>query len=160
MDVSFSQENGGRIMALHLARCKAGIRIDVKAAPLVEDFFRQWALGMAPESLGNYGRQWSPTDPTKRLNVYPLHSERIEQERYSLWHPGRGLSFDGRTNISFLRLEGISNPDGVSFTVEEVMSKSELDNLADRIKLGCGWFYAEYIKDTRYDVVLDARPRL
>jgi hypothetical protein len=154
--VDVNLDRGGTIVRLHMARHNGGIRIDLKLAPIVEDFFKQWAQGAKPEAVDNYGRNWLPVKRDSRLLVYSFPTDHIESS-YTIWHPGRNLSWDGRTNISFLRLAGASSEDGISFTVDDLVSKSELENVAERVKRGCGWFYTEYIKPTGFDITLEAR---
>lgn len=160
MDVSVDKKNGVNVVRLHMGRCKDGIRIDVKLDQIIEDFFTKWSLGQRPEDVANYGRSWTPTrQEDSPLLVYPLPMDRIEPYKYTIWHPGRPLMWDQMTNISFLRLSGASRPEGVSFTVEDLVSKAELENLAEKVKRGCAWFYQEYIKPTDFDIHVEARER-
>jgi len=55
-------------------------------------------------------------------------------------------------NLSFLRLVGISEPEGVSFLIKSVHSRSGLKKLVDLIQTAQNMFYQDYIKTVEYTV--------
>jgi hypothetical protein len=73
-----------------------------------------------------------------------------ELPRFDIYSIGRSISALGERgqNISFLRLVGVSSPNGVSFLYENVVSRSGLDQMAERIRVATGTFYDQYVKPT------------
>lgn len=153
--------NGETVIQVALRRCKDGVRVHVKVVPDVEDFFRHWGGGQQ-DNIINFGRTWLPynsdtgravSDGSRALNIWSFgQTKPMDKESRSLWHPGRPLTHDGLVNISFLRIVGISAPEGLSFVSDELMSRSELEIVTSKVERSLAWFYREYINPVNMSV--------
>lgn len=61
-------------------------------------------------------------------------------------------------NLSFLRLCGVSDMDGVAFTIKGVWERGSIDALADKIDRTCNRFYREFLKPYRVIVTCSTQP--
>lgn len=61
-------------------------------------------------------------------------------------------------NISFLRLVGVSDGPGVSFTVRGVYSREAINRLGERIKQATNRFYREFLKPYKLIVTVSTMP--
>lgn len=59
---------------------------------------------------------------------------------------------DNVLNLSFIRLVGISNPEGVKFLLKSVISFGSLQRLRDQIQTAQNTFFRNYIKTIEYVV--------
>lgn len=135
-------------IAITLGRHRDGIKVHVKTWPDVEVFFSKWSGGVQERPA--HGRLWKPVgDSELRLWALALHNVNPTPMRpYSLVHSGAGFVVgDGYANISFLRLIGISEPEGRSFVMETVLGKSEVASMAQRLSDACNLYYGEYLQD-------------
>lgn len=155
MNADMLTPSGAKVIHTFLRRCKEGVRVDLKVEPEIEEFFKSWSGG-SNSSVDNYGRQWHSLNGSP-IQVYDFEDRGMEQGRFSLWSPGRSLHLDGHVNVSFLRIVGASEGDGVSLIIEDLVSRTELENLAEKIKRGCAWFYMEYVKPVNYEITVEAR---
>lgn len=97
-------------------RNNVGLILDVRADPMVEDFFQGKAGGKvtAVEALGP---SWIPIAPTEKLESYVIDKGAIPGNAVTLANVGRPLLIDTRgidmngslkVNLSFLMLKDIS----------------------------------------------------
>ena len=145
--------NNESIIRTRFRRHRDGVQVFLKVAPEVEDFFRHWSMDSNDDVI-SFGRHWMPS-PGGRLFVWrtPIEQDRYEDGGgFSLTHPSRPLRVDGRVNISFLRLVGAS--EGVTFITEDLMSKTEIEAMAERVKRAQARFYQEYLKPLEVDVII------
>ena len=140
--------------------------VNIWARPEVEDFMRSLGTG-EQQDVQTLGRYWTPHGINKqerKLYVYEL-SQSLgpltvgEQLTYRFDLPGQPLTAksendrpfggsDGREvlNMSFLRCVGISDPNGVSFSVAGVFERKSIDRLGKYIELATQRFYREFLK--------------
>lgn len=137
---------------IELRRHKDGIKVTVKVFPEVEAFFEKWSGGLQEQP--GYGRLWRFGDGA----LWTLGAANINPSAmrpYSLAHGGAGFYLDnGYVNISFLRLVGVSMPEGRSIIVETVMGRGEIAQLAQRLSEACNLFYGEYLQPVNVRAVV------
>lgn len=149
------------VFTLH--RSPAGLTMAIYVHPVVEEFIR--GLSATPEvatvDAKTLGRYWRSKDDTKPLLVYrteKLPPQEYEEDgvRFTIDKPGDQLlleaqnSLTGRNeaivNLSFLRLQGISEEKGVEFGVRGVYSYESLKEMDRRLTAGIRKFYTRYLK--------------
>jgi hypothetical protein len=144
--------NGMRIV---LSRTKDGVIFQIKASDFVENFMRSLGNGTL-EEVELSGTAWGPLTQTS-LKVYNASPESLttmeSQVRYQLSAPGSklisGANYDGQVfyNLSFLRLVGISSPDGVRFLLRNtVLNHEGLLDLRDKLTQLCKQFHTDFIR--------------
>lgn len=140
-----------------------GLLVTVKTIPDVEDLFKSWGDG-TKQHVTAHGRNWVSKNNAAPLHVYNLSSNsgllQRDEGRYRIDHVGQLLDTNdpssglGATNMSFLRLVGISNPEGVSFYVRGVYSQEEMRLIAKGISLSARRIYANWLCPIDLRVVL------
>lgn len=136
-------------VAIKLNRRKndCGVEMSVEASPRVEEFMSMLGGGET-DPLEAYGRMWISPDAEHPLLVYRLF-ENPEQRnaRYDITSPAGAFrdSMSGRTNLSFLRIAGISRPGGIKFKIGVPVSNGELDDLAKTLTFGSRQFITDYL---------------
>ncbi len=137
-----------------LHRSLAGLSIDVKVHPGVEEFFRLRSVG-EQVAVSTIGRHWTPTDKTKPLMAYGYHA--LESLRSD---DGATISVDRLgspiietknngeviVNISFLRLVGASEGAGIRFNINGVYSDKYLRTMREYLGNAQKKFYIEYLR--------------
>lgn len=138
-----------------LHRTAAGLSITIWAVPEVEEFMRRVGNGETV-AVSSIGRHWvSPTGEALYAYAMPLLSELLHTDE------GAPITLDrlgcpllenitgGKyetINLSFLRLRGISDGQGVTFGVRGVYSLGHLRKLLDRINGATRKFYVDYMR--------------
>jgi len=159
METNVVAEGGDVVISTRLRRTKDGLMVNVKVSPEVEELFRTWG-GARTEECKLYGRMWKPVTETQQLQLWRCFQTHHNTGGHSstpiFWKGGRLPMEDGIVDISFIRLVGASNPEGVTFYVDTLIGYSELDSVADKIKTATGWFYGEFVKpvELKIDVQL------
>lgn len=102
-----------------------GLVIHVKADPRIEDFARSLGNGTKGDIAG-YGRRWFPVNPGI-IEVYHM-AEDFPATAYTLDAVGdelrpRRFAAGGRVNLSFLRVAGIGDPQGIQLGLTGPFSK-------------------------------------
>lgn len=143
---------------VNLRRDRHGITVMVKTTPEIEEFFKHWGSGAAEGTM--FGRLWkNPDDPTKKVLVWsfePPYSTREGEASYSLIHTGQGLMTEfGSVNLSFLRLVGSS--EGVTVSIETMISREELDRVCAKLKKAIGDFYRDYIQTLNMQIYVGVK---
>lgn len=179
-------KGGETCIQVILHRSTAGLTINVRAHPAVEDFVRSMGTGDVTD-IRLMGRHWVPADgkvngnkrnPTGEqgpLLIYNLAINpgimgledgtafRIDKPGWQLNDPvedpadgGNGrralqidpytMKYKTVTNLSFIRLVGISEGAGVKFGIDGVFTTDGVQTLADRIKASSRRFYIQYMK--------------
>lgn len=151
-----------------LVRSMRGLTVNIRVLPPVEEFFRNAGSGETVD-VKVMGRMWQsfPKDATP-LRIYssdaPLPNINLDDggvctfNRFgtpiveSIATVGGGRS--KQTNLGFLRLVGISEPDGISFLVKGVHTTEALREMKDRIGEGTRRFYHSYLKTVKMDVMV------
>lgn len=135
-----------------LTRSSKGLRLSIKAHPLIEQLLREWSTHEAI-SVGTLGREWFPSDK-EPFQVWSLNQSlgpqlfgpalyyRIDQPGTPLIKIGDGMT---TINISFLRLIGISEGTGKTFDIKGVYSKDYIHDLGQKLITACKSFYASYL---------------
>lgn len=129
---------------LSIGRTSKGLEVWVKAVPEIEQFCKAQS-DSKKDGVEVYARGWISDKP---LEAYRFKANLAEQG-YSLIYVGGSLdvqtSEDGRVNLSFLRLVGISEPEGVKFTVAGPFSREYLDRIGQGIIQQLRTFVRDYI---------------
>lgn len=122
-------------LEMTLKRGGRGLEMWVKGQPEIEEFFKGLSRGRTqPMSL--YGRDWFHPDDSKDIRVYDLDESRVTVGTGYLLNKVAESLEDGRTNkvnLSFLRFEGISSPEGIKFIVAGPYSKDYSTTIADKL---------------------------
>lgn len=129
-----------------LRRTGVGLEVNVKLLPEVEDFMRTLGAGRTVP-VNDYGRHWVPQLKSVPFIAYDL-LERIdgEQEMYRIDAIGQPLSYEGYTNLAFLRLVGASEGAGAGFFLKGVYSTQALRTLKESIASSARQFFIEYLR--------------
>jgi hypothetical protein len=161
------KKSGEMPIIVGLSRHKAGLKLQVKGLPIVEDFFRDFAQGEV-QPVVNHARHWYPVSG-KPLMVYALPKSlgqmvADDDTRFTLDKVGNPLLIqthadrpDTSLNLSFLRLVGISEGDGVAFTVKGAMDLEETRRLAQRIMLASRRFFIAYMRPVNINVFVSTQ---
>jgi len=165
-------KGGEKVLWMKIAQMKDSVHLHLKAHPMVETFFRELSGGKEDSVSGRGGGYWFGVD-NKELKVY-----RLNPAGMSYSGPGYGLDADGFqlntsdngngpfANLAFLRLKGISDPDGVKLGVHGVMSLSARRQLKDATRSGMSRFVRDYLipvtieLDIRVDERVDDKSRI
>jgi hypothetical protein len=177
MGDAITNKQGEDVIHTHLKRTTQGLLVTIKTHPNVEKFMQRLSGNnvMPVQSMGrNWLTEW--TDPATgekhMINPEPLRAYQfftsIEPFRTNdgMWvnidrlgHPLSEVTSESRSgmaeeqlNLSFLRLVGTSNPDGVKFLLRSVHSTGALRKLRDSIQNAQNIFYNDYIRTIEYVV--------
>lgn len=147
-------KSGEKAISTTVQRTSRGLVLRVQLHPVVEDFIKNSSNGdFTPVKM--FGRKWTPCDD---LCVYDIPSSMLGivgvdgELSYRLDKPGWDLfTTDERTgrkviNMSFLRLVGASQPDGVAFSVGGVYERSDVTWIASAINDAGKAIYTQYIR--------------
>lgn len=139
---------------MNIRRARKGTIFTVKVDPRVEDFFKGLGNGNA-DPLEMYGRTWLPTTD-QPIQVYNLHTDLDPRfrDRYTVNHVSGDMSFEGVTNLSFLRFVGVSEGEGVSFLVALPLSLHKITTLKNDILDGVRAILYEHIVPTNITLEL------
>jgi len=159
------------------AKTSAGIIVKVWAQPAVEDFIRLVGTGELNSTLV-FGRYWEPLPPMTDLQVYrwnqDVHTQALSgvisegNTFYRLDRPGNLLietdtnPYSGVprniVNLSFLRLAGISNEQGVGFKLRGVHASDTVKNMRDQIGTAVRSFISMFLKPISLKIVVSTEP--
>lgn len=119
-----------------------GLLFSAKAHPVVEEWARSLGDGLTRE-VAAHGRSWTAVGGSP-LRVYNM-SQNIEEGTYHINYAGRPLVYENAINLSWLRLQGISEGDGIKFAVAGVMDKDAIHDLRDRMINAARSFCLSYL---------------
>lgn len=155
-------KRGEQYGAFTLHRSPAGLTMSIHVHPIVEEFVQGLTGTEATQvDVKTLGRYWRPLREDIPLMVWRTeklpHSEYEEDStRFTLDKPGDPLLADyadpltGRTakmvNLSFLRLVGISEARGVTFSIKGVYSYEVLKEMDRNLTAALRKFYNRYLK--------------
>lgn len=161
-------------MMAEFERSGVGLRINIKAHPVVEEFMRRSLDTPEPsiQAVEEFGRSWEAArgESKKELLVYGIPKELCGTFQvsggtaYRLDRPGQpifvnGDGLDSRSgsiprilNLSFLRLVGISEEGGVTFHIGGIYSDETIDNLDRALNLATKEVYNQFMKPIKITV--------
>ena len=139
-----------------LRRHRDGIKLTIKTIPEVEEFFRRWSGEMTERP--QHGRLWR-SDDDRPIDLWTLGMANIgpnASRPWTLLHSGLGFYADhDYPNISFLRMIGVSEPNGRSIVIEALVGRGEIATLGQRLSDACNMFYTEYIQSVNIRAVVN-----
>ena len=142
-------KGGETIIRAGFQRTLSGIKITVKAIPTVEEFFKYCGTGdiLPVATVGH--RYWIPQN-NQVLNVYDIPPSMVSAfPEGLLQHCGYPITGDGGCfNLSILRLVGISEGNGVTFTIKGVMSDKQITNVGNLFSSASKQFYRTFLRPT------------
>jgi len=126
-----------------------GFTFWIKALPLLEEFVKSLGTGDVTDA-SNLGRQWVALPEQPAIQIYDL-SRPVDLPGFTLNAPGQSFKMpDVRTgadtiNLSFLRIKGISDMNGVKFGLKDLYPKSEAPIVKQAIGTALKRFCDEYL---------------
>lgn len=159
LDAGITNAAGDQVITIDLIRHRMGVKVKVHVAHHVEEFFKHWGGGVSgPPSAGRIWQVVHPQDPPLRVWSFDVAVNADESQPYSLFHTGSGFITDhGTINLSFIRLVGAS--EGRSLIVDTVVSRTELERIALRLRKAEEQFYAEYIQSVHLSIFVGVKDR-
>ena len=164
-------KRGETSLTVTLIRSASGLTVSVKAHPQVEAFMRGLGEGQTTDAKAA-GPYWRPVGSSpKPLMIY---SQNVAVEPVflnsgdvvNINHCGQPLLIpynDGNpgkrtmVNLSFLRLVGVSEDAGVTFSVRGVHSFEAVNKMREQIGEGYKRFYQTYMKPIMADIVVSTQ---
>jgi len=164
VDLQTGLEN---VIAVALKRNSAGLSINVKTHPRVERFFAGLVDGAEPTDVALYNRFWVPEN--QNLRIYTLPNDKAitgeivtARGSYRLDQPGAPLSIKGglgpTVNLSFLRLVGTSEENGVTFYIRGVYRDEGVEEARRGIEAASQAFYTSFLKPISVTVIVSTIP--
>lgn len=152
---------------IRLRRALGGLNITVQAHKELEALFRSWGDGSVHEVREFVRSGWLPVGTTEPLCLYHMRTNMENlvgdsDQPYTLSMPGQPLLLpdprsgdpDRMVNMSFLRLVGISEGSGVSFTVKGVWTLEAIRDLRLSMQNVVRRFYNSYLRPVDTSLVL------
>lgn len=141
-----------------------GLELELYAHPRVEQFFKILAGTTKPVNIeGCGGKLWFSPEG-KQLQIYNFPQVRdIRDAPYTYFYPGYGFNntdlglADYSTNLSFLRLIGISEPGGVKLGIKSVMSFPAREELKESLIMSVRKFIRENLSKTKLELIITQR---
>jgi len=140
-----------------ILRSPKGLQMSCQAHAVVEEFMNVAGNGEV-SPIEHYGRKWTRQGSDAILQVYDIPASMNGTQMintkagYRIDIPGREVVYnDDRSglkvvNMSFLRLVGVSGPEGVSFNVAGVHSEEDAIWIATQIREASRVIYNQYMK--------------
>lgn len=165
---SSAKKAGDSIITTGIRRSLGGITISVHAHPKVEEFMK--SLGSGEElDVRTLGRNWTSVSKDIPLLVYHIDNSMVQTSfpKFCLNRAGQDLQImtskarprnlddspsppptpaEFITNLSFLRLKGISSETGVSFRYAQVLTPEGMIKLRDAITEAEDAFHKTFLK--------------
>lgn len=153
-------KRGESCVSLSFRRNMAGLSLSVKTHPGIETFFRSLSTGEFSDVTG-IGRHWIPiggvplrihnlVEQVPTISIEAGRRIRFDRPGQQLLAPSGATSPDGvplqDVNLSFLRLIGISEGAGVTFTVRGVYSEQAVNQMRDTLAEAAKKFYQTFMK--------------
>lgn len=138
-------KSGEQKLQIDIRRGTKGIRLTVRAAKDIEEHFREQLNDS--DRVNDFGRIWVGQGLSIWNLAAPVGTQFIGGQGYTIERPGMSLlTGDEIVNISFLRLVGISEPQGVTFEIRGAFSVSYVQNLVRKLTTAAKAYYAEFLK--------------
>lgn len=135
-------KGGESYLRMSVDRTSKGMEIFVKVHPDVEKFLLESSGGQL-DALDAFGRNWYSPEGA------PLKAYRMEQMLNGVgFHFGNlcgGLQGKAGTNLSWLQLQGISRPEGLSFIVTGPVSRQFVIDFPKAAGQAAREFFKNYI---------------
>lgn len=145
-------KGGETMISLGIRRSTRGLIVSARVHPLFEEYFRE----QANEKLlvDEINRQWFPIKDQPALEVWHIIHDpgvvRGNAASYRINQPGSPLTAsdpNGKIiNLSFLRLVGVSEPNGIQFEVKGAFTLTYIRQLASEIGGAVKQFYTDCLK--------------
>ena len=145
-------------LQLSIVRTGKGVELEIKAHPLIEDYFKLLCADMT-HPLEQHGKLlYSPSG--EQLEVYRINYDTIQV------HPGSSFYFSGiqevldvdrdmdGVNLSFLLLKGVSREGGIKVGIKTVKSFQALKTFKTRVGKGVKGFCREFLTAVRLKLVV------
>lgn len=116
----------------------------VPPAPQVQPQVRLGEI-QVDELISTYGGRWRPFDPEEKLMIYKNSYGNFDNPYYNLDKVGGIIHPNGDVNLSFLRIQGISKPNGIKFVVLGPIGRNDARNISTRILAYAKQFFTDYI---------------
>ena len=154
IDAGYTNQAGEKVIAIDLLRSRLGVRMKIRIHPDIEDFFKRWGGG--GQTGNEFGRLWQPFTVGDKLQYWTFAPTKAKEDGFYLHTTGGPLILeDGTTNLSMLRIVGASQ--GVDFIYDAVMSKSEMEKVAAKLRKAAERFYLEYIQPVHMQIFVGVR---
>jgi len=131
-----------------------GIEVWAKFDPTVEDLIKSACTGGGTytQPMEALGRQWRGMDPTPEIKVYELERS-LDGATYTLSNVcGPIKDNKGRTNLSFLLMEGIGSENGVRFVIGGPVQAEQVSEYGKNVVKDIGRFLREYLVPINIDI--------
>lgn len=117
---------------ISFSRGRGGLEVAVKTVPQIEAFMK--SLGEDHGPMTAYGKNWHSLNG-KEIFIHGMTKVDFPSPNYAINRVAEPLESpkDGRINLSFLRMVGISEPQGVRFGVTGPFSKPYIRELSKKI---------------------------
>lgn len=125
-------KGGATWFNIAIERGPKGLEIFAKTDPRVENFIKSLGAGKK-DDVTLYGRSWHSLSG-KPLEIHQIESQQkgqLGQVGYTLDAPAEGFQSqrDGCINLSFLRIVGIGDAEGIRFGISGPHSKTHVREL-------------------------------
>lgn len=137
--------------SMQAARAGAGWVLKAKVPKVVEDWIKLFGDEAKKDVDGGL---WAKLDGGK-LQYWYAKKPLPQEEDYSFNGIGSPLVNEyGGANLSFLRLCGISEGNGIEIAIKDVIKSKDLDKIQDLLASATSRFYNDYIRSIRFIVEL------
>lgn len=132
---------------ISVERRSSGIEVWARLDPRVEELIQSACEGQGTYKTGleSFGRQWKGLAPTPNLKAYTLERT-LDGPSYTLASLcGPLKDAKGRTNLSFLTIVGIGQPDGVRFLIIGPAQAEAVREYGRNVVRDTNYFLREYL---------------
>lgn len=165
-------KRGETHIGMTFRRSGGGLTLAVKVSPKIEEFFRNVSTGENVD-VRSIGRHWYSLDKNQPLWAYnlaePIPMIQIDGTRRARFdrlavqliqgpNDGGGgdrplsLGREQEINLGFLRLVGVGESAGVTFTIRGVYSEKAVQDMRDAVADGARKFYQTYMKPINLNI--------
>lgn len=148
-------KSGTTWLELSIGRNARGLTVHAKCVPELETFVKSLGSGQAMPASA-YGRDWLPIDPYTSLQVYDLAKPTGNFRLTKVSEPF--MSREGVLNLAFLRLVGLSSPEGVKFVIPGPAPKSFVTDLSADLLKNCRDFIREFLVPVHINLRISSQP--
>lgn len=132
------------------------VQMTVWVAKEVEEFFKTKAAGLKID-VNAVGRGWKSEEGLKAYDVYQYSN--VQSSVYELTSLGKDLKAqkdfrDGLVNLSWLRLAGISRPEGITFKIKGIYSPSKIIEMSEVLRDAFKDFYEDHLMDVSVEQII------
>lgn len=154
-------KKGETVTRVRFQRSSVGLKITCWAHPQVEELMRSWGSGEI-QPIDVHGRMWYIKKGHELRGVYHLGSNPgvcpFDGGYYRIDRAGQPfICGEGEVNLSFMRIAGVSEGEGVTFEVKGVHELDKIRSLAESIKMATRRFYINYLKPIDLHVMVSTQ---